>query len=452
LKTSPSLPKNGFPSPEFIQPAPSISFTSGTIPLPSPRSEDQSTPKAQSPIDLPSESKNETEPSFFPEKRRPSLTPSLSDRSPQSTPPRTHKNSPGAKNYFPLVTSPSSSSKARSPTPLDSESRNLPRDGEPFLSPSTSRSSIFPTVKPPSARPTPSNVFPLVKSPSSNSTGKMSSNPFPFADPPLSPVPHQHQQQRRPSVALSTTSSKSAGSSSRPRIREPSSSSSSNPNPIPRSPSNSSTTGTSIGRTPSITSTTRSPSRTTYTPSIAPSAEGPTSIFATPVGYKPARSLAGLVLTKPSAIVQSKPKESKSGRFSFLSSSKKGNVGGTEKGVTAPDYLVAGPQRSTSNRLLDAALTTSQTWAIRRGEQMMAPSSPAFPSPAGRGGGGGATFAYRPGHQIRREQEAARNAGAGAGGVEADELATRLEAESAITSAGVTGSVFPTVRKPSQSE
>ncbi|GAA5986184.1 hypothetical protein JCM5350_006533 [Sporobolomyces pararoseus] len=447
------------PSPNFIQPAsssPSAPFSSVSVPPPA---VDKANLDSRSSGPLPRGTAVETEITTNDLRQ-----PSLSNGSPQTTTSRNHQNIPGTKAYFPLVSSPS---KARSPDPdpwnLPSEiDRNRVSSSSPSQNPPLARSSIFPTVKPPSSRPPPSNVFPLVKSPSSTLTGKTSANPFPFAEPPLSPVPQQ--KQRRPSVAPSTTSS--SGSSSKaqpPRVREPSlSSSSSNPNPIPRSPSASSN-GTSIGRAPSIASTslhtTRSPSRTTYAPSIAPSSEGPTSIFATPVGYKPARSLAGLILTKPSSIVNSKSKEpptssssssSKSSKFSFLSSSKRG---GNEKdrhgGVTAPAHLVAGPQRSTSNRLLDAALTTSQTWAIRRGEQLMGPASPAFPG-GGGGGGGGATFAYRPGHQIRREQEAAE-AARNAEGVGAEELAGRLEAErdkALFSNGGASqGSVFPTVKK-----
>lgn len=79
----------------------------------------------------------------------------------------------------------------------------------------------------------------------------------------------------------------------------------------------------------------------------------------------------------------------------------------------------------------------------------MAPASPAFPG-AGGGGAGRATFAYRPGHQIRREQEAAE-AARNVEGVEAEKLARRLEAErdTALFSNGgaAQGSVFPTVKK-----
>ena len=68
---------------------------------------------------------------------------------------------------------------------------------------------------------------------------------------------------------------------------------------------------------------------------------------------------------------------------------------------------------------------------------MMAPSSPMV-----------GTFAYRPGHQIRREMEAAQNGGGGA--FEAEELKRRLEREedkAVFTSGGGNGSVFPTVKR-----
>jgi len=376
--------------------------------------------------------------------RRPSLTPSLDGSASQSTPPRTHRISPGAKNYFPLVSTPSTKRRPslEPTTPTDSSELQATSPALAPPIPSTSganRHSIFPVISKPTTRPTPSNIFPLVKSPSSslsqstNSTSsKMSANPYPFADPPYSPPP----QQRRPSLTTSTTSSKSDSTTTSARPRQPSSTYSGSTNKSPRS----------VGRAPSITSTTYSPtSRSTYAPSItpssiAPSAEGPTSIFANPVGYKP-RTLTGLLLPKPSTqrspsptspSSNSKPKS----KFSFFSSSKD-KSGKDREGVTAPAHLVAGPPRSNSNRVLDAALTTSQTWAARRGEQMMAPSSPMV-----------GTFAYRPGHQIRREMEAAQNGGGGA--VEAEELKRRLEREedkAVFTSGGGNGSVFPTVKR-----
>ncbi|GAA5942187.1 uncharacterized protein JCM15063_002036 [Sporobolomyces koalae] len=300
--------------------------------------------------------------------------------------------------YFPLVAPASPSS---SPA----------HDAPPGSSPSRT-SSIFPPVARPSSRPTPSSVFPLVK-PSTTPARKMSSTPFPFAEPPAtSPA---SSRTRRPSTTSSTKSGSTANSGSA-RPRQASLTSSLTPSSPP--PSSSSTPY-------SIASTQRSPSRSTsYAPSIAassvaPSAEGPTSIFATPVGYKPARSLAGLILTKPSAIVsssKSKPtttKEAKgSGKFSsFFSSSSSKDKDKANGGITAPAHLVAGPQRSTSNRILDAALTTSQTWAIRRGEQLAAPASPATNSTFSPIPSGGAfPTSYRPGHQIRREQEERREA------------------------------------------
>lgn len=382
-----------------------------------------------------------------PSTRRPSLTPSVDGTTTQATPPRTHRISPGAKNYFPLVTTPSTKrTSSLEPTTQSTESQATP----PALAPpvpsigGSNRHSIFPVISKPSTRPTPSNVFPLVKSPSSsqslsqstNSTSsKMSANPYPFADPPYSPPPPT-QPQRRPSLAASSTSSKSdSTTTSNARLREPSSSYSNTTTRSPRS----------VGRAPSVTSTTYSPTnRSNYAPSItpssiAPSAEGPTSIFANPVGYKP-RTLTGLLLPKPSALsptpsptsTLTKPKS----KFSFFSSSSKDKSAREREGVTAPAHLVAGPPRSNSNRVLDAALTTSQTWAIRRGEQMMAPS-PMI---------GGGAFAYRPGHQVRREQAASAGGG---GAVEAEELKRRLEREEDKTvftgSGGV--SVFPTVKR-----
>ncbi|GAA5846341.1 hypothetical protein JCM3766R1_002213 [Sporobolomyces carnicolor] len=464
LRASPN-PSHSPSASSIVQPAPSSAtrFTAGSIPLP-PQRVPSTEIVVQAPTAFPSPTDDRDQASFASSNDR--RRPSLGDSQPS---PRTHRNSPGAKNYFPIV---GSSKGAQS---QDSDSQ-LDRDSAASSAPSNAsprRSSIFPTVKPPSQRPTPSNVFPLVKSPSSNSTGaKTSANPFPFAEPPLAPTPTSPTKtagQRRPSIAPSTSSSHSGGggsSSSGHRVRDPSSATSttSNGNPqLPRSPSSSSA-GWGRG-TPSIASTRRSPAPTNYAPSVAPSSEGPTSIFATPVGYKPARSLAGLILTKPSAIVSgssssSDNKETKKSKFSsFLSPSKKQQV---EKGVTAPQHLIAGPQRSTSNRLLDAALTTSQTWAIRRGEQMMAPTNQPFASPmvgtggGGGGGGGGAPFAYRPGHQIRREQEAAAAARAGTGshgngnGIRAEELTRRLEVErdaSVLSPNQPSSSIFPTVNK-----
>ena len=69
---------------------------------------------------------------------------------------------------------------------------------------------------------------------------------------------------------------------------------------------------------------------------------------------------------------------------------------------------------------------------------MMAPSSPMI-----------GAFAYRPGHQIRREMEAAQNGGGG-GAVEAEELKRRLEREedkAVFSSGGGDGSVFPIVKR-----
>ncbi|GAA5915375.1 uncharacterized protein JCM6883_006814 [Sporobolomyces salmoneus] len=454
LSTSPSLASDSSPSFTRAQPAssssPSTQFTAGFIPLPSTHGAAASQSVSDEEASTPKDNSNEAA-SF---QRRPSLP----DPSLPSPTPRAHRNIPGATNYFPLVGT--SASTARSPPILDDP---LPL---PPLSPPVTigrSNSIFPLVKQPSSRPTASNVFPLVKSPSSNSSGaKTSANPFPFAEPPLSPTPSTSTStsnfpttQRRPSIAPSTTSSSSGGgrSTGTSRRREPSNGSS-----IPRSPSTSSN-----GRAPSVTSTSYTSRSTNYAASVAPSSEGPTSIFATPVGYKPARSLAGLILSKPKE--KEREKESKGGsKFSFLSSKKSssasngGTGAGVEKGVTAPAHLIAGPQRSTSNRVLDAALTTSQTWAIRRGEQLMAPSSPAFSlsssAGGGRGGGGGGAFTYRPGHQIRREQEAAAAArGGGNGGngvgIGAEELARRLEVErdAAVFSPTSKGSVFPMVNK-----
>lgn len=70
---------------------------------------------------------------------------------------------------------------------------------------------------------------------------------------------------------------------------------------------------------------------------------------------------------------------------------------------------------------------------------MMAPSSPMI-----------GAFAYRPGHQIRREMEAAQNGGGGGGAVEAEELKRRLEREedqAVFSSGGGDGSVFPIVKR-----
>ncbi|GAA5888508.1 hypothetical protein JCM16303_002197 [Sporobolomyces ruberrimus] len=417
------------PSSDFTQPASFATAIAPTSPGLSsqPLASEESTRSHSSQATILAPLQDANEP-HLDNRRRPSLTPSLDQASPRVTPPRTHRINPGAKNYFPLVSSPTQARSPPFPESIVSPSSPLSPDTPSRTTtspPPSARTSIFPTIQPPSARPAPSNIFPLVKSPSTNSNRQMSANPFPFAEPPLSPTPSTHQPTgRRPSIAPSTTSSKSS-STSGSRIRQASGSSSSN-HQLPRSPSSSSHGGgTSIGRTPSITSTTfttRSPSRNTYASSIAPSSiqpssEGPTSIFATPVGYKPARSLANLIVTKPSSLVNStkskpsSPGGGSSSKFSFFSSSrdKERDKEKKEKGITAPQHLIAGPQRSASNRVLDAALTTSQTWAMRRGEQYLAPSSPAFspmsPNPAG--GGGGATFAYKPGHKVRREQEEA---------------------------------------------
>ncbi|GAA6021909.1 hypothetical protein JCM11491_004790 [Sporobolomyces phaffii] len=394
------------------------------------------------------------------------------DRTPHPTPPRTHRD----KSYFPLVASPPPETQTSPRSPPTSRDVTPTAEVPPAV-PSTSRTSIFPVVQPPAARPTPSSVFPLVKSPSANSTRKMSANPFPFAEPPPPLSPVSASTGRRPSLAPSTTSSTSdttstSGSASRPRTSTSAPSSS-----IPRSPSatttlSSTATGTGSGRlerAPSVTSTNRSPSRmTTYAPSIAPSAEGPTSIFATPVGYKPARSLAGLVFSKPSVILNGGNAGGGGGRGGAKTSSTTtdGSGGMTrttkkkfgsglfssarererrelERGITAPAHLVAGPERSRSSRVLDAALTTSQTWAIRRGEQLMSPTTATSGSFASPNPAASSAFAYRPGHQVRRELE--RDARA----VAPDELSRRLEVErdAAIFSNGGAAETFPTVAR-----
>ncbi|GAA6062969.1 hypothetical protein JCM10212_005728 [Sporobolomyces blumeae] len=452
----------------------SSSITAGAVSTP-PSSSPASLDSFNTAMDVPLSTSPTLRPSV--PQRRPSVTPSIGASSTRSTgsassAPRSNQANLGAKNYFPLVTSPNKRKESLrdAADPLSgssilaqpaTEQETLDLDGLAPALPSTSPSSrkapphrqlgnsVFPTIAKSPSSSSSSNVFPLVKSRSLSSSlnTKTSANPFPFADPP-NPSP---SGRRRSSIAPSTTSSTSEASSSRAGMP-----SSSNPS--------------ASTRAPSLTSSRRSPSG--YAPSIAPSsiepgADGPTSIFAHPVGYKPT-TLMGLLLPRP------KPKQPKSTskKFSSLFSSGGGGAGGPNSsaptdGPTAPRHLIAGPERSESNRVLDAALTTSQTWANRRGRQMMMP--PQSPAPASRpfsqmvggaagtggggGGGGGSAFVYRPGHQVRREQEEAR---AKNGGVEADELAKRLESErqgregDVFDSGGARargGTVFPTVKR-----
>ncbi|GAA5892108.1 hypothetical protein JCM5296_004063 [Sporobolomyces johnsonii] len=318
-----------------------------------------------------------SEPDLVPaeQARRPSVDGSSIIRSGRSL---THRVSPGAKSYFPLVNDPkmkrkasiSAESASSSPTPGGSPTSQVPpspnalnmsisdtalpgsssgddgpsRSSSDASAASSIRPAVFPTITP--DRFAASSVFPR-----SSSSG-WSSNPLPplATSPPRTSFSSSHHPGSAPSIA-------SSSSSRRSRQRQASSASSL----PPTSPSAlSSSVHSSARQEPSDP-------RSVSSPAIAPSAStysagGPTSSLINPASTK--RPLTDLF-----------PKR----RLSSLFSSKDKNK---SQPVPAPGH------RPKSALILDAALTTSQTWAIRRGEQHRMAMPPA---------------GYRPGHKQHRQ-------------------------------------------------
>lgn len=286
-----------------------------------------------------------------------------------------------AKSYFPLVSDPKKrkADAATSPsvpsTPNDAPlppavpaidpRSELPREqSSSSLASSTapSRQPVFPTIAP--SRSASSSVFPLVKSPGATTT------------PPASD-------------AASTWSGSASAASPAP-ARTPSSAPTRATSPPASSYAPSIAQTNRSGGTTATKRRTSQPFVPSYVASQAPSyaesfyatsAEpiGPTSIFANPTPQQ--RPLSDLL-----------PKKKLSSLF-----------GGSKKKNAAPTQDTAAAGRGKSALILDAALTTSQTWAAHRGEQSR---MPAFGPPAG----------YRPAHQVWRQQEEAAAAAAAAGG------------------------------------
>ncbi|GJN90722.1 hypothetical protein Rhopal_003736-T1 [Rhodotorula paludigena] len=285
-----------------------------------------------------------------------------------------------AKSYFPLVSDPkkrkadAATSPSVSSTPNDAPlspavpaigpRSELPREqSSSSLASSTapSRQPVFPTIAP--SRSAGSSAFPLVKSPGATTT------------PPASD-------------AASTWSGSASAASPAP-ARTPSSAPTRATSPPASSYAPSIAQTNRSGGTAATKRRTSQPFVPSYVASQAPSyaesfyatsAEpiGPTSIFANPTPQQ--RPLSDLL-----------PKKKLLGLF-----------GGSKKKSAAPTQGTAAAGRGKSALILDAALTTSQTWAAHRGEQSR---MPAFGPPAG----------YRPAHQVRRQQEEAAAAAAAAG-------------------------------------
>ncbi|GAA5920594.1 hypothetical protein JCM1841_001460 [Sporobolomyces salmonicolor] len=350
----------------------------------------------------------DSEPDLVPaeQARRPSVDGSSSIRKGRSF---THRVNPGAKSYFPLINDPRmkrkasiSAGSASSSPPSGSPTSQLPpspgalsmsnaetalsecssRDDRPSRSSSDAsaassiRPAVFPTITP--DRSAASSVFPRL----SSSAWSSIPLPPPATSPPRSSFSSSHQPGSAPSIASSSSSCRSrqrqASNASSLPPTSPSSLSSSVRSSRRREPSDQ----RSISF-PAVASTT-APPRSSSEPSMAPSpsihsAEGPTSLFMNPASTK--RPLTDLL-----------PKR----RLSSLFSSSK-DKSKPQQPVPAPGH------RPKSALILDAALTTSQTWAIRRGEQHRMAMPPA---------------GYRPGHKQRRE-----TSDGGSSGVSGDVLA-----------------------------